>query len=973
MSRLSRPLVCPILVGRDQECADLADLLDGTASTPVILVSGEAGVGKSRLVRFLAAAAQQQGWLAIEGHCYEQAGRGPYAGIADLLRSIARAHSPAARAEGFASEADAVARSIPGAPNSEPSIGGDADADRARLFEGLRTLVEHIGSEAPLLVIVEDVHWADDLTLEALVFLARQARSLPLLLVMTFREEERPRALARAQAVLEREHLVAEMRLHPLEATGVARMIEAIVGRPVMRPDLVRSLHRRTGGVPFLVEEILRSALAEESDPTEALVHLDEARLPASIEEAVARRLDAISTRARELLDLAAVVGDDFDLPLLGAVSHADERELLGPLRELVAEQLLDEVRPTEFRFWHALTRDVIRNRLLATDRRALHTRVAAALLDRIEATGEDATDRLAFHLFGSEDWPSALRYGLRAGTRALQLHDAPTALEHLRRASTAAVRGGLRPPAELPLARARAFEATGNFEESARDFEQAVDLATAAGDALTLVDALLGLGLLWASRDYSQTHRYLDAAVGTARAAGDPLHLARALARAGNWYANTGQYEEARARLDEALVFAKESGDERSTAETLDLLGMTALLGGRPLTARQPLQSAAEAFQRLDDPRAASSPLSTLPVTAGTLQTSMLPAAMTLPAAIEFGEAGLAAARSANDPIAVAYAEWQLAFACATHGEHARATELAGNALQLARSAGHRQWALGAVCVLAAVGIDLLDPDDALTLLPDALSEANELGSDLWVHQIRSLLGDAHLLRGDVGGAAEQLASMGEPGALSMSLGWRHALEVELLLAEGRAGRALDLIAEAPLGEAGLRIRRARGRALLDLGRPEEASVEIEAALHQAHSEENAGLEWRLMVDLAHTRTALGVRELARAAEMAAAERVDAVADRLEQDRAERFRLAALALLPHPSAPPAVGATGPLTRRELEVARLVAQGMTNRAIADALVVSTRTVESHVASAMSRLDLHSRAALAAWVVQHHPA
>ncbi|MFN8638216.1 MAG: BREX system ATP-binding domain-containing protein [Dehalococcoidia bacterium] len=607
--QLTRPLVCPVLVGRAAERSALVGVLDGIASArgATVLLSGEAGIGKSRLARALAEEAAARGCRVLEARCYEQERTLAYAPILDLLRALIPAASPSTKAR-LGAGAAVIRTLLPGIRGLDAGDEGDESLEpelqRRQLFDGVLAAILGEASEFPALLLVEDVHWADQASLDWIAFLSRMTASNPLLLLLTYRSDDVSPGLAHLLATLDRERLAFEVELRPLGMGDVEAMVGATLGdASPLRADMLESLHRRSGGNPFLVEELLRSVTG--GRPLEA-GQVASASIPRSFDEALSARLAALSGEARELLNAAAVIGDRLDIDLLAAARRSTADELIPGLRELALQQLLVEDGDGWFRFRHALTRDAVLARLLSTERRREHARVAEALA-RVEGAASERAPELAYHRFEAGDWAAVVEPARIAGERA-RLAGAPAAaVAHFDRAVVAAEHSGHAPP-DLLLGRAHAYDALGAFDEARADFEAAADAALAADDAHAQEEAALGLALLWSSRDYGRARGYTERAVEIARRIGNPAAVARALNRAANWYSNAGGYETSRSYLDEALEAARASGDERVLAETLDLLGMTCLVGARLDEGLASLEAAA-IFTRLGDPRAASSP----------------------------------------------------------------------------------------------------------------------------------------------------------------------------------------------------------------------------------------------------------------------------------------------------------------------------------------------------------------------------
>ena len=303
---------------------------------------------------------------------------------------------------------------------------------------------------------------------------------MPVLLLLTYRQEEKHPGLQRLLAGLERERLATELALAPLGLTDVETMIRLILDlrRPV-RAELLHMVYRLTEGNPFFVEEILRSlpeAAAVGGDPSGRVV--DTVPVPRTVQEAVQRQVDQLDDVARGVLEVAAVMGQRFDFGQLQGLADCGEDELLQHLKRLMAARLVVEVSTEQFAFRHALTREAVYARLLGRERRALHQRIASDLERRASVALDVHAAELAYHFHAGGEWAKTLEYARRAGLRAQALHAPHAAIEQLSRGLDAARHLDLPPPPELLGLRGKAYEVLGDFLEARDDYETALEAA---------------------------------------------------------------------------------------------------------------------------------------------------------------------------------------------------------------------------------------------------------------------------------------------------------------------------------------------------------------------------------------------------------------------------------------------------------------------------------------------------------------
>ncbi len=385
-----------------------------------------------------------------------------------------------------------------------------------------------MATKQPVLLVIEDVHWSDDTSLEWLHYLARRCASYPLLLLATYRNDEVGSSLSHWLTQLDRERLAQEFLLARLSRNDLDVMLHAIFALPHSRqlelPDLLYTL---TEGNPFFVEEILKSLIYAggifEANGTWDRRPLSELHVPRSLHDAVQQRTNELSESARRVLRLAAIAGRRFDFALLQQLTQHDEQQLLTLMKELMAAQLVVEESEERFAFRHALTREAIYAELLARERKKLHGTIAETMEQLYASAYEAHLAELAYHFYEAGTWEKALEYARRAGERAQGLYSLWAAIEHFTRALDAAHNLGKPPSPAIYRARGQAYETLGDFEHARGDYEQALDAARTAQDAVAEWQSLIDLGALWAERDYTQTSAFFQRAYEHARAIGQP------------------------------------------------------------------------------------------------------------------------------------------------------------------------------------------------------------------------------------------------------------------------------------------------------------------------------------------------------------------------------------------------------------------------------------------------------------------
>ncbi len=998
MAQLSgQPLVCPVLIGRASDLLSLHSLINQASNGQggTALISGEAGIGKSRMVAEAKAYAAAQGLLLLQGNNFPADMAYPYAPLLDLLRALQASAPPAPLATSLASLARDIFPLLPELVSEraiQPS-GLEPEQEKRRLFAVLANFFIQLSTRSPVLLIIEDIHWSDSTSLDFLHYLSRRLTSHPFLLLVTYRQEETYPLLNGWLAQLDRERHAHEIKLRRLPRTDIDTMLSAIFDerhtaldmRRFLHGELLDTMYKLTEGNPFFIEETLGS-LAAEGD-----IFYDQGfwnrrslaamRIPRSVQESVQRRTERLGEDARYVLTLAAVAGRHADFALLQQLTNYDERHLLQIMKELVAVQLVTEESDDQFAFRHALTRQAIYLQLLARERITLH-RVIAQALEQLPAALDAHLEELASHFYQAHEWQKALDYAQRAGEKAVQLYAHRAAIDYFTWALDAA-RHLSHPPSPLIYrARGQANEMMGEFEQALHDYTEAIEAARAIQDRVGEWQSAVDLGFLWTARDYARTEIWFRQALALAEALNDPALHARSLNRIGNWYLNVEQPYEALRYHRQALALFEQIHDLQGIAETLDLLGMSSYLGSDLIGGTKYYQQAITLFEEHGNRAGLTSSLATAGLRAPTYQTDMLVTTASLAEALPDIERALKIAREIGQRSAEVYALIQLGLCLGSQGAYDRALSTDQQALAIAEEIEHRQWQAAIHTVLGGAYSGLLDLPRARNHFEQALALAQETHSLFWIRIATGYLASVSILLQDYTRAKMLLHTTLNPDMPAQTMGehlmWRAA--IELALAQGQPQRALDIIdhsipasAQATGEQGGLRVHKLRGEALAALKQEDEAEVTLKAAQALASAQSVRPMQWRIEISLGNLLHAQGRDVEAKQVFASARTFIEALAATVADEQLkEAFLRQALALLPHSEPSPArhpKKAPGGLTEREREVAMLIAQGNSNQVIADTLIVTKRTVETHIGNIMFKLVCSSRTQIAVWAVE----
>jgi class 3 adenylate cyclase len=499
-----------VFVGRERELEDLRDGLEEALGGRgrLLLVVGEPGIGKTRTAEELATYARVRGAKVHWGHSHEGEGAPAYWPWTQAIRSYVREADPVALAWELGQGAGDVAQLVPeirerlGEVPEPPAL--DAEEARFRLFDSIATFLAGASRSRPLVVVLDDLHWADEASLLLLRFVARQARDSGLLLVGTYRDVElgRHHPLARTLAELAEIEGCRRVALRGLDTEAVERFIEMTAGVEPPR-GLAEAVHEQTEGNPFFITEVVRLMVSEGSLEGSVPGRWGVA-IPQGVREVVGRRLDRLSDDANEVLTMAAAVGREFELGVLERVNGKRREELITAMDEAVESQVVSEAgRARRYAFSHALVRETLYAELTGPRRIEVHRRIGEALEELHGADPDPPVAELARHFIeaaSAGEADKAIEYAERAARRAAAQVAHEDAAVHYERALEVLDFSSDSDPARrlaLLLELGQAQRRAGRFVLARETFESAAAIARELGDTASLARAALGMSAL--------------------------------------------------------------------------------------------------------------------------------------------------------------------------------------------------------------------------------------------------------------------------------------------------------------------------------------------------------------------------------------------------------------------------------------------------------------------------------------------
>jgi DNA-binding CsgD family transcriptional regulator/tetratricopeptide (TPR) repeat protein len=962
-----------VFIGRAEELGRLSELLERAEQgrRAVALVAGDAGVGKTRLLDELADRARGRGMRVLVGGCMETGDVGlPYVPYVDAFRDVGTHAEEAELATALAGAVPNLRRLLPVLGEERGSVPSPNDEfEQVELFGGIHSLLVRLSELAPLLLVIEDLHWADRSTRDLLAFLVRTLRSGRFALIASYRSDElhRRHPLRPLLGELVRMSDIERIELPPFNRAELSAHLDALVGEKVDGAAVDRILVRSEGNAFFSEELVAAGAISAD------------VVLPEALADVLRARIDALPEQAQQLVKVASVAGRRVSHQLLVAATELPPAEVEKSIREAIAGQVIVADRVTEtYRFRHALLQEAVYGDLLPGERSRVHATYARLLAE----SGSPA--ELAHHAVASHDLAGALDALVRAANDATAVSAPAEALGHLTQAlglwdqvpDAAAIAG--HDHAAILL---KAAAAAGNSGE----FRRAVTLAR---EAVAEIDPDEDAGRAALAHERLGEHLYqmgtmADEMLDTFRRAVDlvpaePPTALRARVTAGLARALTGisHYEEARKWCDEALAAARATDAAEDETHALITLAILEVRFDNPDLARSLLREAraraAAVGTRVQELRAQYS-LAALELDVGDLTA----ACEALEEAVAIAErTGLTWSQyGINSGALRSYAyyaagKWDeaehVAAAIDERMSGAATQSAAALFIEVGRGQAHAAERLErlepisreddwAAYLAGGCGADLAlwrgDLDGARALAQRTLSSLDEADeswdlSAIWPATL-GLAAEAEVAdRARVAGDQHAETESSAAGGTLLELARTAVRRAEA------AGHQIGPEARAWLARAGAEWARLEGRPDPDLWR---AAAD---AFGYGYVYEEARCRWRL----AEALLVAGMRD--EAGEQARTAHAVAVRLGAEPLREQVEALVRRGRLDVPGVTRKQGLAG-LTARELEVLRLVAKGRSNQKIAEALFISRKTASVHVSHILTKLGVHTRVEAAA--------
>ena len=958
------------IIGRDREQSALQAGIDAAlkGQGALLILSGEAGMGKTTLVNWGTDYARHRGALVLEGYSYPAAAPRPYG---PWLQMVQRYSSTAAISDEL----------------RQLQAGTSIDIEDKTALQGtFDRFIDDASAVQPLLLVFEDLQWADESTAELLHFVSRRLANRPVVLLSTLRDDEitSDHPVYPWLTTISRELHGERVALSPLDDQSIleiARRFAGLSANDELR--LLGYLRDRSGGNPFFAIELLRMLnerrILYPVDDRWQLGTLPEDDVPSLVHQIITGRLAPLDAKTRALLEATSVAGIEADLDSLLALFPGTSDELDRALNTAIEHRLLS-LDPERFvvTFGHELVRSAVYNTVPPLRRRRMHRQLGESMAGQTNPQ----PDIVAEHLFRAGD-ELAIDWLAADAELAHNLYAPQAVRDRCERALYLAKRLGVRAPWRVHRLLGLAHETLGNHRAARESLESATRIAAAEGDQRGVWQSLIDLGALWAALDYDHSMAYVEQALACARDIDDPSVIAETLNRLGNCYINGERFGEGIEAHQEALSIFESIDDSDGIAATLDLLGVAHVLASDTATGVEYYRKAIPLLRRLDHRRT----LVTALVTAAAAQfgaehalyaTSMQHRAPT-DRAVRYAQLddALTIAREIGWLAGESFTLAIRANVATNYGEFDIALRDSQKGIEIARDIGHLQWQILGLCSLGSLLRELMDIDQARACFEEAQRLATHTGSQFMTGLATAFLASSCIEAGDLNAASaliepELLRASEHPTTTRLNL--TYAM-VELSHTRGDDETALELLDQldnwipGPENHRAPQMLRVRAQVLTATRQFIDAESLLQTARNTAERYGYLPALRSCLLALHQVYLHQGKTLMAEQTREHAMTVTGRLANSLKPqfpDLAEQYLTKTAEAMPE-SVPfarnnPAANASDTLTRRELDVLSLVAEGLSDVEVSERLFISHRTVSQHLRSIYGKLDVNNRTA-----------
>jgi tetratricopeptide (TPR) repeat protein/transcriptional regulator with XRE-family HTH domain len=809
------------LVAREGEMNSILAAVDAVADAKgrLVLLAGEAGIGKTRIAQEVMVAVRNRGFLTAAGRCYEAQESVPYYPFLEALISAYEAAPPGVRSD-VSHRWPYLARLLPDQLGSSPSASPDSSEEQQRLFRAAAGFVQAIAEIVPVALMVDDLHWADSASLDLLHRLARHTRANRVFLVGTYRDVEvsPEHPLEAALRDLGREQLIERVAIRRLDREGTAALITEIIGDVEGAAEFAALVHQHTDGNPFFTQQVLR-ALVENGSLFREGGHwksrtVRDIEVPESVRSVIGQRVSRLPERAQDILREASVLGQAFTFDDLHGMSARAEEDVDGALGDAEGLGLVRVTNRDVYAFDHALTQQALYVSLSPRRRMRLHLAAGGALERLPGRTRAQRAAELAHHFVQGDAPERAIPYAILAGDQAEAVFAHGEAEQHYRTALDLALElapagaEGARLEAGIREKLGAVLRIVGRYDEALAMLERAARLYQDAGAADGQAKVMAKIGLIYPVRGRPEDGIVrLQPLVETLDQGPASHSLASLYATLAQLYNEAGWQTEQLVATRRLLELAHDLGDERLLAEAELHRGVSLVQTGQHQDALQHLESAIARSEEIGD-------LSTLCMAlhfAGFIVHSLHQSDR----AMMYRERTLELAERLGDAREVSYRALEVAWVAFLLGDWSRSRAYAERALTAALAVDNLAMYFQPLRTLAELALYQGDWEQAAGCLRECDTIARHMNVPEMLREAQGAWAEMDLLRGDREGALARLLPLVESPAWDrhltflLPLAWARLEMGKLDEAEDAVAKALDEATRAPVAQVdALRLR---------------------------------------------------------------------------------------------------------------------------------------------------------------------
>lgn len=613
------------IIGRDSEMEKIEKLIESIFrnSSNAVFISGEVGVGKTRLVTEAVNDYLARNVQSLKSDLSATTKSIPYYPFREIIRSMINTKGKEfIKGLGRAYKIELM-KIVP--ELSEESKESDSDIfmlDKFRLFEGMKRFLALSCSDRPILLFIDNIHWADDGSLELLYYLVKSLKNSPIFFFFVYRiEETKGDSFQNVLHLMSREGLYDKIALEPLKTAEVARMLSFIIDNhpPI---ELTNFIVNQTGGNAFFIEELMKSL-----EIHGALVWQDnkvifnmskKVVIPNSVEGVIDRKLDVLDDKALDLLDYAAVIGREIDFNFLRDIVKINEGYLFDLIDKILELKLLKETGGGGYCFSEDIIREIIYSSITKRKLEHYHQIVGEKLLNFYRDRVDEVVEELSEHFYLGKDWMKTVEYCMLAADKARNSYANRDAIKFFSRALECLPKGGIDEEIKKEITclrkRANVLHLVGENEKAAEDLKRAINKAKELDDEKEEADCVVILGSIYQSTaQYKEALKQTEAAMRIYKGLNDKRGEASAINITGLIYWKTGEYQKALKVFHRAVKIGEEIGDRKGESASLNNIGIIHGLIGEYPEALKFFERALQIAEDIGDRKGASASLNNI------------------------------------------------------------------------------------------------------------------------------------------------------------------------------------------------------------------------------------------------------------------------------------------------------------------------------------------------------------------------